>query len=77
MEQEQASSFIDPALRRQSARTHQEALDAEQRFWLDAALRIHRRLLHADATISSCNGIWMAQASGWTPWVKLLLLVKR
>ena len=48
-EQEQASSFIDPALRRQSARTHQDALDAEQRFWLDAALRIHHRLLHADA----------------------------
>ena len=48
-EQEQASSFIDPALRRQSARTHQDALDAEQHFWLDAALRIHRRLLQADA----------------------------
>ena len=45
----QASSFIDPSLRRQRARTHQEALDAEQRDWLDAALRIHSRLLQADA----------------------------
>ena len=48
-EQEQASSFIDPALRRQTARNREEALDAEQRTWLDTALRIHRRLLHADA----------------------------
>ena len=45
----QASSFIDPSLRRQRARTHQEALDAEQRDWLDAALRIHSRLLQVDA----------------------------
>ena len=48
-EQEQASSFIDPALRRQRARNREEALDAEQRVWLDAALRIHSRLLQADA----------------------------
>jgi len=48
MEQEQASSFIDPALRRQTARHREETLDAEQRTWLDAALRIHRRLLHDD-----------------------------
>ena len=48
-EQDQASSFIDPALRRQRARNREEALDAEQRVWLDAALRIHSRLLQADA----------------------------
>ena len=48
-EQEQASSFIDPALRRQTSRHREEALDGEERFWLDAALQIHRRLLNADA----------------------------
>ena len=48
MEQEQASSFIDPALRRQTARHHEETLDAEQRTWPDFALWIHRRLLHDD-----------------------------
>ena len=48
-EQEQASSFIDPSLRRQTARHREQVLDAEQRFWLDAALQIHRRLLNADA----------------------------
>ena len=46
--------------------------------WM-TALRIHRRLLHADADdqqlrrdLDEPRGY-----SGWTPWVKLLLLVKR
>ena len=48
-EQDQASSFIDPALRRQTARHREEALDAEERVWLESALRIQRRLLQPDA----------------------------
>ena len=48
-EQDQASSFIDPALRRQTARHREEALDAEERVWLESALRIQRRLLQPEA----------------------------